>query len=230
MAILHRRLAILLIATAGAAQAAPYCGELDNAYGPFDYRTRADKLNVVETYHFTDEVKHGIGRSYTSIGSNLDYTLRAFPNHAPALAVMAKTGLLKKKYKVPGAKYAVECYFERAVRFAPDDGQARAAYGGYLYGMGRLDEALARYDEAVQLMPNDAAVNYNAGLLYFKKKNYEAANRLAQKAYSLGFPLPGLKNMLVSSGKWQPLPETADKPETTTPAETTEPLESAAAE
>lgn len=224
MAISHRSLALLLIATAGAAQAAPYCGELDNAYGPFDYRTRASKLRVVEAFHFTDEIKAGIG----GVGDDLDYTLRAFPNHLPALAVMAKVGRVKKKYKVPGAQYAIECYFERAIRFAPDDGGARAAYGGYLYGLGRIDEALARYDEAVQMSPNDAAVNYNAGLMHFKKKNYETANRLAQKAYSLGFPLPGLKNMLVSSGKWQPLPETADKPETTTPAETTEPLEKAA--
>ena len=205
MAILHRSLALLLIAAAGAVQAAPYCGELDNAYGPFDYRTRADKLKVVETYHFTDEVKRGSGGSNTFIGSNLDYVLRAFPNHAPALAVMARAGQLKKKYKLPGAKYAVECYFERAVRFAPDDGHARAAYGGYLYGLGRLDEAMAQYDQAVQMLPEDAGVNYNAGLLQFKKKNYAAANQLAQKAYGLGFPLPGLKNMLVGSGHWQEL-------------------------
>lgn len=205
MAIMHRSLALLLIAIASAAQAAPYCGELDNGYGPFDYRTRADKLSVVERYHFTEEVKRGTGGSNTFIGSNLDYTLRAFPNHLPALAVMAKVGVMKKKYKVPGAKYAIECYFERAIRFAPDDGHARAAYGGYLYGLGRVDEALARYDEALQMLPEDAGINYNAGLLQFKKKNYQAANRLAQKAYSLGFPLPGLKNMLVSSGQWQEL-------------------------
>lgn len=227
MAILHRSLALLLIAIAGAAQAAPYCGELDNGYGPFDYRTRADKLRVVESFHFNDEVKRGTGGSSTFIGSNLDYTLRAFPNHAPALAVMARAGAVKKKHTLPGAKYPIECYFERAIRFAPDDGHVRSAYAGYLYSVGRSDDALAQYDEAVRLAPDDATVNYNAGLLHFKKKNYDSANRLAQKAYASGFPLPGLKTMLVNAGKWQALPE-AEKARATGPAEKTEQVEAAA--
>lgn len=227
MAILHRSLAILLFAVASAAQSAPYCGNLDNAYGPFDYRTRADKLHVVESFHFTDEVKSGAGGSGTFIGSNLDYTLRAFPNHTPALAVMARAGALRKKQTLPGAKYPVECYFERAMRFAPDDGSVRSAYAGYLYSLGRSGEALAQYDEAVRLAPNDATVNYNAGLLYFKNKKYDRANRLAQKAYALGFPLPGLKNMLVNSGKWQELPDTPDQPGSTEQAGKTEQVETA---
>ena len=62
------------------------CGALQNAFGPFDYRTeRGYNLDVVESYHFTPPVEALIRGSSGTIGGDLDYTLRAFPNHDRAL-------------------------------------------------------------------------------------------------------------------------------------------------
>jgi Tfp pilus assembly protein PilF len=96
----------------------------------------------------------------------------------------------------------VECYFDRAIRFKPDDGIVRLVYGTYLSASGRLDEALVQLNEAVKLNPRNANANYNLGLLYLRKKDYAQAKLFAKKAYQLGFPLPGLKNQLSQAGKW----------------------------
>jgi Tfp pilus assembly protein PilF len=109
--------------------------------------------------------------------------------------------------QLQGANYPVECYFERAIRFAPDDGVARATYGSYLFSLGKTDRALAMFRQAEVLQPENAAINYNLGLAYLKTKDYAQANTYAKKAYALGFPLPGLKNLLIEAGKWNDKPE-----------------------
>jgi Tfp pilus assembly protein PilF len=58
------------------------------------------------------------------------------------------------------------------------------------------------YKRAYAMLPDDAVVNYNLGLLFAERKDYAQALPLAEKAYSLGFPLPGLKNKLVAAGQW----------------------------
>lgn len=197
--------AIVLLAATGAASAKSLCGDLRNGYGPFDYRTKSqfpDNFSIVEGAHFTEEVRNGTGGATGSIGGDLDYTLRAIPNHPQALSVMGSIGLKTKQTKIPGAHYPVECYFERAIRFQPNDGAAYATYGSYLLSSGRNTEAQKMFQTAVDLMPEDATINYNTGLVYFRMKDFAKANTYAQKAYKLGFPLPGLKNMLVSAGKW----------------------------
>ena len=185
---------------------ANYCGDLANAYGPFDYRDRgihADSLRLVEGAHFTPEVEKLISGNRGALGADLDYTLRAFPNHPRALTSIARLALRTKGSKVQGMKYSFECYFNRALRFQPDDPAVHAVYGGYLSKIGRLDEAIDRLNEAVRLQPEDATSNYNLALVYFDKKDYEKARRYARKAYELDFPLPGLKNKLIQLGKWK---------------------------
>ncbi len=199
-------IALFLLAAGGLAEAASICGDLQNAYGPYDYRRRAEfveNFRLVEGGHFTASVENGIKGKSGTIGADVDYVLRAIPNHPRALATMARQGLKEKKVKLPGANYPVECYFDRAIRFAPDDGAVRATYGNYLFALGQDDMALKMFAAAVDLSPEDATINYNAGLAYFKKKDYEKANMYAQKAYALGFPLPGLKNKLVQAGQWK---------------------------
>ena len=56
----------------------------------------------------------------------------------------------------------------------------------------------------IQVDPNNANVHYNLGLLYFDQKDYPKARAAAQRAYELGFALPGLKKMLESAGQWEP--------------------------
>jgi TPR repeat len=197
--------AALLILPCSAVAAYNICGQLPNAYGPFDYTDadqRANKLPIVEVAHFTDEVEQGIKGNTGTVGGDLDYTLRAFPNHHRALTSVMRIALRDKVVQIPGSKYPVECYFVRAIRFKPNDGAVHAIFGNYLFALGKSDRALEEFKRAVQLDPENPSINYNLGLIYLKAHNYELANTYAKKAYALGFPLPGLKNMLVEAGKW----------------------------
>jgi len=200
-------LATLLCLPALSVHAAPkaYCGQIANSIGPFDYRdpANASMLQMVEPYHFTDEVEQGIKGNTGPIGGDIDYTLRAFPNHPRALAAMARIAIRDKVVLVSGAKYPVECYFVRAMEFQPDDGSVRAAYANYLQARGKSDAALAMLRDAAALAPDDATINYNYGLLLYKTGQYEQANLYAQLAYAHGFPLPGLKQLLEHAGKWR---------------------------
>lgn len=195
---------LLILVASSTSYAANYCGELANAYGPYDYRKSefAPNLHLVEIAHFTPDVEQGIKASTGYLGGDLDYTLRAFPNHHRALATMAKLGLKDKTVQVSQARYPVECYFIRAIRFAPDDGVVHGAYGNYLFALGKTDKALEEFNQAVALEPDNATINYNLGLLLAKTKDFDHALIYAKKAYSLGFPLPGLKNKLIEAGKW----------------------------
>ena len=127
-------IALLVIAQPAAADEAT-CGTLRNAYGPYDYRSvTARQLQLVEDYHFTppvEELKHG--KSGLTIGGDIDYTLRAIPNHYRALVAMMNLGFKGKKDPPPGAGFSVECYFDRAIRFRPEDGAVRTIYGIYLF-------------------------------------------------------------------------------------------------
>ena len=75
------------------------CGSLQNGYGPYDYRSDKDKLRIVEQYHLTPEVVNLVAGSTGEIGDDLDYTLRAFPNHHVALMAMVKLGEKQKTAK-----------------------------------------------------------------------------------------------------------------------------------
>jgi hypothetical protein len=202
------------LALSGTAQAEQdsYCGKLHtNHYGPYDYRTDTDKLPIVENAHFTKEVEQGIKGNTSYLGADLDYTLQAFPNHHRALVTLVQISLRDKTVHIPYAKFPVECYFDRAFRFTPDDGIARATYGTWLYGMGHYDKALAAYKDAIALDPENPMINYNLGLAYLKKGDFDHANLYAHKAYEQGYPLPGLKNQLAKAGKWTEKVATAGK-------------------
>ena len=97
---------------------------------------------------------------------------------------------------------AVDCYFERARRFAPDDVAVMLLEGHYFRK--RKDWASAResYEAALALQPDSADVRYNVGLFYAEIGEYDKAVENARVAYSLGYPLPGLRNKLARSGHW----------------------------
>jgi tetratricopeptide (TPR) repeat protein len=115
---------------------------------------------------------------------------------------MARLGLRDKTPQPAGAKYSIDCYFDRAIRFVPNDAKVRQIYGAYLLAGGRHDEALLQLQEAVRLEPDNPTANYNLGLMYLKKQDYAQARLCARKAYALAFPLPGLKNKLIAAGQW----------------------------
>jgi tetratricopeptide (TPR) repeat protein len=199
--------ALIILAASPNLHAAPHCGEVDTpgSYGPYDYTNpddKATKLPVVEAHHFGPDVEKLIRGSTGLLGADLNYTLTAFPNHHRALAAMGKLSIKEKIPKPKGARYSVDCYFDRAIRFRPRDSAVRVIYSNHLLKMGKSNEALEQLKEAINLQPENPAINYNLGLLYIQKKDYEQAKMYAKKAYGLGFPLPGLKNKLVEAGKW----------------------------
>lgn len=185
------------------AQNAPdACGDLHNAYGPYDYRTDRNKLPIVESFHFTPEVEALIRGTTGHTGGDIDYTLRAFPNHHRALLSMMKLGERTKSRQPQGAKYTVECYFDRAIRFRPDDTIVRMLFATYLNKNGREREATRQLEEGVKLAGDDPFAHYNAGLLYFDMKNYDKALQQAKVAYGLEFTRPELRESLKAIGKW----------------------------
>jgi hypothetical protein len=183
-------------------QEVPGCGNLQNPFGPFDYRdpqARGNPLHLVELAHFSGDVE-GLreGRSSTIVG-DLDYTLRAFPNHHRALNSVGRYALRGGKF-VSESIPTADCFFERAVAFAPDDQVVRALYGNYLFKRKKNGEAKAQYDEALRLAPESAEINYNAGLFYLAIGDVARARELAKVAYDQGYPLLGLKTKLESAG------------------------------
>ena len=196
------------LAGAGAGALAAECPPYVKGTTGGDYTSAEDRadLKVVEQYHFSRAVETLTQGMTGSLGADIGYTLEHFPNHHRALASMAKLGLRLKSAQPPGARYSVSCFFERAIGFAPHDVTARMVYGNYLLAAGQDAAALEQLDAASSLAPEQATIQYNLGLMYVKKKEYEKASAHAQKAYALGFPLPGLKNKLKAAGKWREPP------------------------
>lgn len=181
----------------------PACGSLQASYGPFDYRTDHDKLPIVTGAHFTAQVEALIkGTTSRLPGGDIAYTLRAIPNHHRALIAMLR---LSEKEKTPtpyGAGYAIECWFERATTFRPDDAIVRMIYSTYLNSKGRVPDANTQLDIATVHAKDNAFTHYNIGLHYFDLKNYDKALAEAHKAIELGFTQIELREQLRSVGKW----------------------------
>jgi len=170
-----------------------------------DYTDPIDRegLTVVEQFHFTPSVEGLIKGASGPLGGDIGYTLDRFPNHHRALAAMMKLALRDKNRKPHGAHYTIDCYFERATRFRPNDARVRTLFGSYLLAVGQPDAAVEQLEQAATLEPSNPTAHYNLGLLYVQKKQYDKARASAHKAYEMGFPLPGLKNKLVAAGQWQ---------------------------
>lgn len=204
--------------SAASAQPSPSsCGPLKNHYGPFDYRAERDgRLKIVEQYHFTSNVEALVKGNTSNVGGDLSYTLLTSPNHHRALMAMIRLGEKLKSPQPPGSVYPVECWFERALRFRPDDNTVRLIYATFLVKDGRDPEAIKQLEVATARAADNAFTQYNAGMIYFDMKNYDAALVQAHKAYGLGFPQLDLRDKLQSAGKWkEPTelpPESPDKP------------------
>lgn len=184
--------------------------------GPWDFRNpaSADKRRLVERFHFTPKVEQLIaGQSASRIGADLDYTLRHLPNHARALSAMMNLARREKTDRPAGSRYPLGCWFERAVRFAPDDAAVHLMYGHWLATKGERASALGQLEQAEEGAKGSAGLSYNLGLVYCDLQEFDKALVAAHRAYAMGYNLPGLRNRLVRAGKWRepepPAKETA---------------------
>ena len=188
-----------------AQQADPSCGNpFAHTFGPHDYRVeQGQKRKIVEDYHFTPRVESLISGLSGSLGADIDFTLRAFPNHHRALISMMNLGARMKSPMPPGAQFSVECYFKRALQFRSDDLIVRMIYAKYLAGAGRKPEAARQLEFVVQAAPDNAFTQYNVGLIYFEMGDLDQALLQAHRALSMGFERQGgLRQSLQKAGKW----------------------------
>lgn len=192
------------------------CGTLKNAFGPFDYRSshhvpnpgdnqpHAEKLDLVERAHFTGVVEMGIrGTTSRLPGGDLDYTLRAIPNHHRALVTVIRLWEKSRLPTPPGFERIAECYFERALRFRPSDDIARMLYASFLIKGSRIPEAKEQLDNVADRTKENALTHYNLGMLYADASLFESAKLQAGHALSLGMERPDLVRRLEAAGHWQ---------------------------
>jgi len=192
------------------------CGVLNppGQYGPFDYRTATgEQKYLVEVAHFSKENELLIrGTSQIRPGPDIDYTLRAFPNHPRALKSMMELHFRDKIDPPTMMRYTAECWFNRAIRFTPDDAQVRLVYGIYLLRKGEKKAAVEQLETARAGGLASANFQYNLGLAYFQAGDFEKARAQAYKAKEMGYELDGLKNLLAKAGQWREPPPSAPKP------------------
>ncbi|MBL8379809.1 MAG: ABC transporter permease [Burkholderiales bacterium] len=179
-------------------------------YGPYDYRHDKDKLPIVENAHFTPQVEGLIKGITAPLGGDISYTLERFPNHTRALVSMMRLAEREKKSKPTGSGRTIDCYFERAVRFRPDDGMVRMIFATFLGKKGDRKGALEQLKVAEASGIASPVFQYNLGLAYFEVGEFDKALASAHRAYLGGFNLPGLKGKLTAAGKWrEPAPAAA---------------------
>jgi tetratricopeptide (TPR) repeat protein len=200
-------LALLSIAHAWA-QDASTCGSLENHYGPIDYRKMTrQQSQLVEGAHFTPGVENLTQTKSSYFADDISYTLRVFPNHHRALITMQRLADREKRDKPNYAQWSMACYYERAIRFQPDDHIARMLFAGYLIKNKRKEEATKQLDVSIELATDSAFAQFNAGLVFLDMDNHERALEQAHKAMSMGFMRPEIKDRLVALGKWvEPTP------------------------
>lgn len=178
-------------------------GDRARNYGPFDYRTRKDKLPVVENRHFTPRVEQlQKGETTSQAIGDVKYTLVIFPNHHRALYTAIRFSLGDTSGARRG-KYPAECFLQRAVNFSPEDPVPYMLYAMYLHQSNHLDQSLAMYRSAEELAPRDGNLLYNFGLLLFDTGDYDQSREYARRAYDSGITLPGLKRKLKTAGHWK---------------------------
>lgn len=184
------------------------CNGLRAGFGPYDYLDRnrlTQQLRLVEGAHFDVNVETLSGGAKSGTGNplpDLEYTLRAFPNHHRALNTVITYDLRKNKTFTSKRLSPAECYLQRAINFSPKDANAHMLYAIFLHRGLRYTDAMKEYEAAQKLSPNNPQVMYNYSLLLVDLKRYEEARSHAVNLYAQGFPLQGLKKRLQAAGHW----------------------------
>lgn len=182
------------------------CGSLQNSVGPWDYRTRGmtsrlrwDHADNIRNHYDPAIRRMNDGEYSERVIGDLDFLVRVWPNHVPGLRALIQ-------YNQAGGKVyryrTVECYLERARRFAPNDPAVALLEGGFYLRQRELERARKSFDAAREMQPDSMDVHYNLGLFYIEAREFDKAVFHAKEAYSLGYPLPGLKNRLKQLGHW----------------------------
>lgn len=180
------------------------CDEVGFTRG--DYIGNRSMLALVEQFHFQPHIEMLVRRpsdGANSLGSNLDYTIKSFPNHHRALVSLIKLGEREKTDQPLGTTRTIDCYFMRALKFRADDTVVRMLYAGYLLKKERRDEALAHLRITETHARDNPMSLYSLGLMYMEVKDYDKALELAHRAAALGNPRTELREQLAAAGHWR---------------------------
>ena len=198
----------LMLATPAWAAVEDVCGTLEWNYGPHDYRkANAHQKKLVESAHFDRGVQTLTKTKTGPFGGDLGYTLSVFPNHPHALMVMERLVETRKRDPAEGASYTLECWYERAMRFRPDDHIPRLLYVNYLIRKNRLPEAMKHLDYVADTTQDDPFAQFNTGMFYTDIKEYDKALVMAHRVIAMGFDRRELRERLTAVGKWVEPPE-----------------------
>ncbi len=173
------------------------CEGGEQHYGPYDYRKPENhgyRLHIVESYHFNKQVEHLIKGMTGKLEGDINYTLRAFPNHHKALKSIARLSLRRPSAdkKFPEA----ECYLQRAAVFTPDDPIVHLIFAIYLHQKHKLQRAKKEYQLAIKYSPKSGLAHYNYGLVLVDLDDVKGAKKQARIAAKLGYPLKGLDKLI----------------------------------
>ncbi len=194
------------------------CGPvpLPGAAGPYDFldADAVARWNIkdINSNHLA-KIKPNLdeGRPYHAL-YELNFILIRIPNHYVAFSHLADI-----EQKFPGIEYepakagmddtlyfpaTAECYYDRAFRFRPNDPNLRLLMAIHYHKTDRLEQAVEQYKIAESMQENSADIQYNLGLAYFDLQEYDLSAEHAERAYALGYPLPGLRNKLAEVGAW----------------------------
>ncbi len=178
-----------------------------NHYGPWDFRTTTPASRaIVERVHFTPGVEsltRQATSTYREMARDVAYTLGVYPNHHRALITMRRLSERWRTDPAPGSDLTVECWFDRAIRFRPDDTVARALYAQFLHSRKRTDDAVAQLEIAVGHAKDNPLSRYNLGLVFLEIGQPSLALREAHAALEGGFTRTDLRDALQRIGQWR---------------------------
>lgn len=183
----------------------------------FDYRRsnwinkdRYDwQLKDVEDNHFRPQTELLVRSTRgLKIGNDFDYVLTRWPNHHRVMVALVRLGERERTDKPAGTKYTIGCYFERGLKFAPEDTVLRGLYASYLARQSLRDHALYHLNQMIQQAEQNvlAPLTFqNAGLIYLELGEHALALQQAYRAEEFGLPATNpLRVQLEALGKWRP--------------------------
>lgn len=160
----------------------------------------------------------GIADSYAVLGSTAIAELPPLDAGPKAIAAAARALELEPTLAEAHVSYAFAVYsyqwdwargeehFRRAIALDPDYATAHYWYSLYLDQLGRLDEAAAAAQRAVELEPLSLVGTYAVGLTHYCARRFDRAREYAQRVlevepdYPLGLRLMG--SSLVAEGRY----------------------------
>lgn len=148
------------------------------------------------------------GRDATRMGYVLKDTMGeleyALPRIPPSVFVHWKLLTIQARVLyMSGKKQKALDSLQQIIRRKPDLIDGYVVLGNFLYKEGKYPEARTVLQTGLEKTSTPTAeIYYFLGLILFKQGNFDGAREQAQKAYKLGYPLPGLRNKLKAAGHW----------------------------